>query len=72
MATKQTFEQTARIVRTQVEAARMLAADSKSWEGGYAIGAINTLEQTAREFTRVYSLDNPRFDAARFMTACGF
>ncbi len=71
MSTKQTFEQTARVLRFNVE----------SLEAGFNAGRLSSdaltigkavLNDTAREFARVYAQDNPRFDHDRFMRACGF
>jgi hypothetical protein len=34
--------------------------------------ALHSLDNVAREFSRVYAQDSPRFDHDRFMRACGF
>jgi hypothetical protein len=56
MASKQDYENTARILR----AARL---------SGYVESA--GLRQIAKAFSRTYAADNPRFNRARFMFAAG-
>jgi hypothetical protein len=36
------------------------------------VAKMDTLEATARNLAQIFGEGNPRFDTARFLTACGF
>lgn len=66
MATAKDFNQTAVSIKFEVEEARA------SYEGFALEVALKMAERIARQMAAGYALNNPRFDRARFLRACGF
>lgn len=66
MTTRKDFEQTAANIAYIVAEARA------SWEGAALAAALATAEDIASQMAAGYGRDNPRFDRARFLAACGF
>jgi hypothetical protein len=66
---KKHFEQAAQVIRTQLS----IAADQRLAEDSY--GAEVTTKNARRvmnDLASIFEDDNPRFDRARFVAACGF
>lgn len=66
MSTRKDFEQTAANIAYVVEEAKA------SWEGPALVAALSTAMDFASQMAAGYGRDNPRFDRARFLKACGF
>lgn len=68
--TKKHFEQIAREIKSQVEAARTARIDSD--DKRFFDGAITALNIYATSFCDIARSDNEHFDSSRFLRACGF
>ena len=66
MTTKKDFESTARIIAG-------LIADASAGQPitPFREGVIFAARDMAEKFAYLYAADNPRFDRARFLKACG-
>lgn len=60
--TKKDFELIARVIKTNVDDHSFLDQDRE----------VGTLREIADDFVAELRKDNPRFDSARFLRACGF
>lgn len=62
------FEMVAATIKAEVDAYNYSETQGYLDPGDTAIASINNI---AQGFMRVFSADNPRFDAERFLSACG-
>lgn len=70
-ASKKLYEAVAREFDQLVYVATRNRGDDK-YSASYDNGGLIYLREAAHRLSIVFARDNPRFDAARFMRACGF
>lgn len=72
--TKKDFEATAAIIKNRRAVYQTVSVRSRPRNDhavGFDYGALNALEVVALDMADMFAADNPRFDRARFLAACG-
>lgn len=69
--TKKTFEMIARAIKAERYADTMINESTGASIKSYRLGGNHALDDLARRLADEFAHENPRFDRAKFLDACG-